>query len=235
MASMTATVGQSASDITQPALNPATLVQWSGAATIVGALLILQAPIFHPDDGPEALVSPLWVPNHFALYVGYALIQLGLIGILIRQIRHAGRLGVLGFVIAFLGAAFTLMEGRDHTFSLPVMQLAGLQSSNPDELTGLWSLILNAALFSVGHILLGVATFRATVLPRAAAVLMATGAPVLAFSPPIPLEAVALVGSFLYSSGMIWLGWSLLATRQGKQVTSSQAWPAAAAHSSAPA
>ena len=60
----------------------------------------------------------------------------------------------------------------DQTAALTCEQMrqAGLQSDNPDELIGLWELVLNASVFSLGHILLGVAIFRADVLPRAAGV-----------------------------------------------------------------
>ena len=104
----------------QQQLNPTHLIRWTGLAAILGGLGILQGPMFHPDETPEGFASPAWVASHFALYVGYVLIQLGLVGILVRQLQAAGRLGALGFAIAFFGAGFTLMEGRDHIFSLPI-------------------------------------------------------------------------------------------------------------------
>src|SRR3712207_5457261 len=90
----------------QRQLEPTDLLGWSGLAAMVGGLCILQAPVFHPDDTPEGFASPAWVASHFTLYVGYILVQLGLVGILVRQLQAAGRLGVLGFVLAFLGAGF---------------------------------------------------------------------------------------------------------------------------------
>jgi hypothetical protein len=190
-----------------------TLLRWSGAAAMLGAVGIAQAPILHPHDTHEGLVSPIWVPTHFAMYLGYILVQFGLMGVLARQFQAAQKLGVVGFALAFVGVSLTLMEGRDHIFSVPVLRLAGLQSSNPDALPGLWLLILSAAVFSVGHILLGIATFRARVLPPTAAVVMAVGAPILAFAPPIGAEA-ALIGSALYAAAWLWLGFALLGTRE---------------------
>ena len=207
----------------QQQLNPTHLIRWTGLAAMVGGLCILQGPLFHPEDTPESFASPAWVANHFTLYVGYVLIQLGLVGILVRQLQAAGRLGVLGFAIAFLGVGFTLMEGRDHTFSLPILRLAGLQSDNPDALPGLWALILSAALFSLGHILLGVAMWRARVFPRPAVGLMIVGAPVFAFSPPFSSMVVALVGSALYGGALLWIGYSLLTMNDTAEPTGSAA------------
>jgi hypothetical protein len=225
-----ATPSGSRGEPAQPSVT--SLLRWSGAAALLGGLGILQAPLLHPEDTPEGLASPIWVANHFALYVGYLLVQVGLVGILVRQIREAGRLGVLGFAVAFAGAGLTLMEGRDHTFSLPILRLAGLQSDNPDALPGLWALILGAALFSLGHVLLGVAGWRARVFPRPAVALLAVGAPILAFSPPIPVAAVALVGSMLYGGGMIWIGATLLAVRGAERTGRPAPYPrvAMAAH-----
>ena len=188
------------------------LIRCSGVAAILGALLIAQAPLLHPHDTPEGLTSWIWVPTHYAMYLGYVLIQFALIGILARQLPAAGRLGVVGFCVAFLGVALALMEGRDHVFSLPLLRLAGLQGSDPDSLHGLWALILSSAVFSVGHILLGIATFRARVLPPTAAVLLAVGAPILAFAPPLGSQA-ALLGSALYATAMFWIGCALVAIR----------------------
>jgi hypothetical protein len=189
-----------------------TLIRWSGLAAVLGGVLLLQAPLLHPADTPEGFASPMWVINHFGLYAGYLLVQLGLIGMLARQYHAAGRLGVLGFVVAFVGVGLTLMEGRDHTFSLPLLRLSGLQGSDPDSLHGLWELVFNAAAFSAGHILLGIATYRAGMFPRLAAMLLAVGAPILAFSPPIGIEA-ALIGSALYGGAVVWIGALLLSTR----------------------
>ena len=65
---------------------------------MAGALCIAQAPILHPEDTPEGLQSLLWLPNHLGLYLGYILIQLGLLGIGVRQLQQAGRLGIVGAI-----------------------------------------------------------------------------------------------------------------------------------------
>jgi hypothetical protein len=190
------------------------LVRWSGLAAMVGAGLLMQGFLLHPETSPEGFASPMWTASHFGFFIGYLLVQLGLVGILARQLPALGRLGIVGFVVAFLGAGLSAMEARDHMFSMPMLRMAGLQSENPDALPGLWMLILGAALFSLGHILLGIATYRAGVLPQRAAALMAVGAPMLAFAPPIPVAAFGLVGVILYGSGLAWLGAALVGPRR---------------------
>ena len=68
--------------------------------------------------------------------------------------------------------------------------------------------------FSIGYILVGVAAARAGVLPRGAGILLALGAPLVAFSPPIGVQAVIIVGHTLFGVGLAWLGYALWAERE---------------------
>jgi hypothetical protein len=112
---------------------------------------------------------------------------------------------VAAFLTAFLGTAMALLEGREHLFSPDFGQGTPL---------GLWQLIPTGLVFSVGYILLGVAIFRAGVLPRGAGVLLAVGGPIVAFSPPIGVFAVFVVGHALFGLGLVWLGYTLWTERE---------------------
>ena len=100
----------------------------------------------------------------------------------------------------FIGTAMMLLEGREHLFSPDFGQGTPL---------GLWELILASLVFGVGYILLGVAIVRAGVLPRGAGILLAVGGPVVAFSPPIGIQAVLIVGHTLFGLGLAWAGYAL--------------------------
>lgn len=180
----------------------AALVRWSGMASLVAAVTTIVVPFVHPGDD-VGTDSSWWVPVHIVYFLGLMLMQLGLVGILAAQLRQAGRLGVAGFLGAFLGTAMILMEGREHLFS-PTF-------GDTEHTHGLWELVLASAVFSVGFIALGVAVRRARVLPAWAGVLLAVGGPVVAFSPPIGLQAVTIAGSLLLGGGLAWIGWRLWA------------------------
>jgi hypothetical protein len=130
---------------------------------------------------------------------------LGLVGIFAYQIQYAGRLGVAGFLGAFFGTAMALLEGREHLFSHDFGQ------GTP---AGLWQLMATALVFSVGYVLLGVAVARAGVLPRGAGVLLAVGAPLVAFAPPIGVQAVIIIGHTLFGIGLAWSGYTLFVQRE---------------------
>jgi hypothetical protein len=98
-----------------------------------------------------------------------------------------------------------LLEGREHLFSHDFGE--GVPA-------GLWQLMATAFIFSIGYVLLGVAVARAGMLPRGAGVLLAIGAPLVAFSPPIGVQAVIIIGHTLFGVGFAWSGYALFTARK---------------------
>ncbi len=78
-------------------------------------------------------------------------------------------------------------------------------------------LIAASLIFSIGYILLGIAIALAGVLPRSAGILLAVGGPVVAFSPPIGVLAVLIVGHALFGLGLVWSGHALWTGAEGEK------------------
>ena len=172
------------------------LVGRTGLVAMAAGASVFLAPFLHPAD-PQ---SAAWVPVHMLYFVSLVAVLLVLVGAFARQLPRSGRLGLVGFLTAFVGTALMLMEGREHLFS---------HSASGATPVGLWQLIATSFLFSVGYILFGVAVSRGGILPRAAGVLLAVGGPFVAFAPPIGIEAVLIVGHALFGAGLAWLGYAL--------------------------
>ncbi len=81
-------------------------------------------------------------------------------------------------------------------------------------------LIVASLVFSIDYILLGAAIVRAGVLPRGAGILLAVGAPIVAFSPPIGVQAVLIVGHVMFGLGLVWLGYALWTGAEHEQSSS---------------
>ena len=177
-------------------VSPTALIQGSGLLAVAAGASMVVAPFVHPES-PQ---SAAWVPVHLLYFATLMAIQLVLVGIFARQVRRTGMLGVAAFLTAFIGTAMMLLEGREHLFSSDFGQ------GTP---VGLWQLIAASFVFSVGYILLGIATVRAGVLPRGAGILLAVGGPIVAFSPPIGIQAVLIVGHALFGAGLAWSGYAL--------------------------
>lgn len=175
------------------------LIRRSGLLAIAAGAYMVVLPFVHPSDA-AGVQSAAWVPVHLLYFAALTVILLVLVGIFARQLQRAGRLGLAGFLTAFVGTAMLLLEGREHLFSPDFGQGTPL---------GLPELIVASLVFSIGYILLGAAIVRAGVLPRGAGILLAVGGPIVAFSPPIGVQAILIVGHVLFGFGLVWLGYAL--------------------------
>jgi hypothetical protein len=134
----------------------------------------------------------------------FALLALGAVGVFLRQ---KNRLGKAGFFLTFVGFGLSVVGGL-------TIVVVGLAVS--DEATlGILDVLAHPAahvLYAVGSLLFGIATYRAGVLPRGGALLMAVG-PIWLFASfvaglgqtvlpiVVPVAVTAL--------GWMWLGYAL--------------------------
>lgn len=137
-----------------------------------------------------------------ALLAMYTLL-LALTGLYLKQADRAGWLGLAGYLVAFLGTLLVAGDWWFESFIAP-----RIAATAPDVMTGAitGSMVVGAGatfgLFAVGWIAFGVATFRANVYPRPAAVLLIIGGVVgiLAGSTPYQVPLAVAVG---------WIGYAL--------------------------
>jgi hypothetical protein len=152
-----------------------------------------------PQPADNALHSVKYVIALLALFT----LLLALTGLYLRQAEAAGRLGVAGYLVAFLGTLLVAGDWWYESFVAP--RIAAVA---PEVMTGAitGSLLVGAAatfgLFALGWTLFGIATVRARVYPRPAAVLLVIGGLVgiLAGSTPYQVPLAIAVG---------WIGYSL--------------------------
>lgn len=183
-----------------------------GPVSVVAAALIVVSQTVNLGLGLALGAQSANSPVHslkygLALFAMYALL-LALTGLYLRQANAAGKLGLAGYLIAFLG---TLLIAGDWWFeSFIAPQIAAVA---PEVMSGAitGSMAVGAAatfgLFAVGWTVFGVATFRANVFPRPAAGLLIFGGLVgiLAGSTPYQLPLAIAVG---------WIGVSLMGSQQ---------------------
>jgi len=165
-----------------------TLIRWSGLAAVVAGVVLIVVELM------ELFAVDI---EHLRAASAFLLLPLGLIGIYSHQLAAAGILGLAGFLVAFLGTV--LSAGAAWTLFLIAPKVAPLV---PTFVEIPW-FELAFLLFALGWLLFGVATLRALVFPRAAAVLVIIGAVLIA----VPLPARALV----LGIALAWLGFVLFA------------------------
>lgn len=189
-------------------MSPSMLIRLGGLAAVLAGVLFIIYDLLSLSWS-EAGLSEAATGGFYALaealhIVGGVLLLGGLVGLYAHQSLSAGTLGAIAFLVAFAGTA--LFVGVIWTLTFVAPSVAGvapeLLSDSPAGALGI-GFTLSFVLGSLGWLLFGVATLKAGVYPRTAAVLLIVGV-VLNFL-PIPLSAV------VWEASIAWLGFSLLA------------------------
>ena len=168
-------------------ITTSSLIRWAGLSAAVGGCLFVGIQPIHPPELLSSVTTSTWIIVH---YIGVALclfILLGITGIYARQVKESGWMGLAGFLLFGLMWAFTACFQFLEGLVLPVLAtdaprfvegVTGITSGSPSEVNlGLLPMMysLTSVLYLVGGVLLGVATFRAGVLPRWAGAGLAVG------------------------------------------------------------
>ena len=207
----------------------ANLIRWSGLFAMLGGILFPVAAFIHPNGEDLAAVSmPAWVPAHLLGFVAVTLMHLGLIGLYARQVEQAGWLGLIGFVLALVGGAFTMVIQYVTSTVIPLIAAQAPAIFDQAMTPPKFAPPLFVFGFILGHVLFGLATIRAGVFPRWSGVLVVVG--ILLFflgevsflgqglSSPAPqqffalirkLHGIVLLGDIAFGLGLAWMGYTI--------------------------
>lgn len=212
-------------------MNTNTLIRWAGVAAIIaGGIFVVIQPI-HPLDTLESVTTTHWVIIQSLKTAMCVFGLVGLVGLYARQAHAAGPLGLAGYLLFSLFYALTLPLAYVEAFILPLLAteaptfvagFLGIFNGNPIE-TNLGVLPALYALagfvgYVLGGLLFGIATLRARILPRWAAVLLMVAAvapPLLSGLLPHPLDRVLAVPMGI---ALVWLGYALWSERRAPTV-----------------
>ena len=202
-------------------MNTKNLIRWAGLSAMVAGICFVVVGLLHPPNILSSVSTTRWVIVH-AVAIAMSLFGLpGITGVYARQAHAAGWLGLAGYLLFSLWLvlifAFTFFE----VFVLPLLAttaptfaagflgiFTGSAEMNFGGLAALWG--LSDALFALGGLVFGIATFRARILPRWAGGALTIAiilAPVSALLPnelrplvAVPIGfAIALLGYALWS------------------------------------
>jgi len=143
------------------------------------------------NDYAESAITGTFVAQQMLFLTGAVLLLGGLVGLYARQSEAAGRLGLAGFLVAFLGTALLVGLFFVQAFFVPYLATRFPEVLDAGE-QGLLAVGfgLTFIVFPVGWLLFGVATLRARVYPRAAAILLVIGT--VSTFVPVPTATVVL-------------------------------------------
>lgn len=202
-------------------MNTKNLIRWTGLAAMAAGIVFAGIQPIHPPDVLSSVTTPAWAFIQALKLIMCLLFLLGIAGLYARQANEAGWLGLVGFLLFSLSWALTMAFVFAGAFILPVLaaeaprfveSFLGMVSGSPGEmslgaLSAVWT--LSGVLYMLGSLLFGIAMFRARILPRWAAGL-------LAFSGPLAIIMVALLPHQLerlaampMGFALAWLGYAL--------------------------
>ena len=194
------------------------LIRYGGPAAMLGGALYLAT------FGMVYLIYELFAEQAKRTFFGehafihmfdtpmFVFLLLGAVGLYLRQQSNFGLAGKAGFYLTAFGFGLGAVGGA-------MIIVIGLTVSDqatmgvPDIIAHM----LSHVFYAVGSVLLGVATYRAGILPKAAAVLMAIGPAWLfamfmaGFNQSFVLLVPPMVATAL---GWMWLGYALLEERR---------------------
>ena len=193
-------------------MSPSRLLRMSGLALVLAAAMFAIAEVLAfaillkagaAYDLKQIAQSSTFVLQSFLTLIAGALLLGGMVGLYVRQCEAAGKLGVIGFVMAFFGTVLVEGDFYANTLVTPlVAQEAPAFLDNP--LSGFLQVWLpfDFTVLAFSWLILAVATVRARVYPRAAAWFLLVSTLVALI--PLPLVDV------LFDAALLWLGIVLL-------------------------
>lgn len=177
------------------------LIRLAGPLCISASVLIVLSQLLRLGLGLLSGLGSRSTPTHTVTYavalLGMGALLLALTALYTREATALGRLGLAGYLTAFLG---TLLVAGDWWFEAFVVPAIATQA--PEILSGSpgWSVLAGAvttiAFFAIGWTLFGIAVFRTRVFGRPAAVLLIVGGltGVLTLSTPWQVPLAVAVG-----------------------------------------
>ena len=223
----------------------ATLTRSAGLTAIAAGAIFIGVQLNHAQLDAAAVTTTDWLVRSSLKALMAVLAMLGITGMYLHQVKKMGTLGLVGYLLfaanyliifgtSFV-AAIVLPAIADTSPTYVANVLVAASGHHPaGDVGSLYTvLLLGGLLYVSGGLLFGIALYRARVLPRWAAALLAIGGLAAAGLSLMPDPWFRLL-AFPNGIAMIALGyalWRISATQstESTQSTETETFPAAAA------
>src|SRR5918997_1524084 len=204
------------------------LIRWAGLSAMVAGIIFVGIQPIHPLDVLASVTTTEWAIIQSLKTAMCIFGLLGLTGLYARQANEAGWLGLAGYLLFSLFYALTLPFVFAQAFILPLLAttapafveswLGIINPESPVEMNlGVLPVLYWAAGFAgymLGGLLFGIATFRAGVLPRWAAGLLAVAGPLGPVAVALLPHALERYVGMPQGLALAWLGYALFSERR---------------------
>jgi hypothetical protein len=201
-------------------ITPTTLIRAAGAAAVVAGLIFIGVQINHPHSDVTNVTTTEWVVRNSLKVLMAALALAGITGMYLRQVKQIGVLGLLGYLVFSVGYLLIMSTAYVAAYVLPSLAdtdpgyvndvlAAGTNGSAQGDIGLLQNVFqVQGIAYIGGSLIFGIALFRARVLTRWAAALLAVGGLVTVVLAVLP-DAFYRFLAFPNGIAMFALGYSL--------------------------
>ena len=190
-------------------MNSNQLTKLAGVILILSGILFIVGILIHPsEENSAAMLMKNWVPAHVLLYISCVFAMAGFIGAYDRQAEKSKGIGLLGFILVFIG--FALLTGVTFTaaFLGPIISaqaptiIDNMSPNSAPAMLDLWSAII----VGIGGIVFGISSLKAKVYSKTSGILLILGGLGLLLGFTVIPGILGLVGVVLFGAGEIFLG-----------------------------
>src|SRR4029450_6498885 len=204
-------------------ITPTTLFRAAGVAAVVAGLIFIGVQINHPHADVANVTTTEWAVRNSLKVLMAALALAGITGMYLRQVKQAGVLGLPGYVLFSPGYLLVMSTALVSAYVLPSLAdtdpgyvndvLAAATNGTAQGDIGLLQTVIQVQGFAylAGGVVFGIPLYRARVLARWAAALLAVGGLVTVALAVLP-DAFYRFLAFPNGIAMIGLGYSLWRT-----------------------
>jgi hypothetical protein len=201
-------------------ITPTTLIRAAGVAAVLAGLIFIGVQINHPHSDVTNATTTEWAVRNSLKVLMAALALAGITGMYLRQVKQIGVLGLLGYLVFSTGYLLIMSSAYVAAYVLPSLAhtdpgyvndvLAAATNGTAQGDIGLLQPVLQVQGigFIGGSLIFGIALFRARVLARWAAALLAIGGLVTVALSVLP-DAFYRFLAFPNGIAMVALGYSL--------------------------
>jgi hypothetical protein len=201
-------------------ITPTTLTRAAGVAAVLAGLIFIGVQINHPHSDVTNVTTTEWAVRNSLKVLMAALALAGITGMYLRQVRQSGVLGLLGYLLFSTGYLLIMSSAYVAAYVLPSLAdanpgyvndvlAAGTNGTAKGDIGLLQTVFqVQGIAFIGGSLIFGIALFRARVLARWAAALLAIGGLVTVALAVMP-DAFYRFLAFPNGIAMVALGYSL--------------------------
>jgi hypothetical protein len=168
-------------------ITPTTLTRAAAAAAVAAGLIFIGVQINHPPSDVTSVMTTEWAVRNSLKVLMAALALAGITGMYLRQVKQIGVLGLVGYLVLGAGYLMIMSTAFVSAYVLPSLAetnpgyvndvLAAATNGTPVGDIGLLGNAIRVEGFAylAGGLVFGIALYRARVLARWAAALLAVG------------------------------------------------------------